>query len=132
MCVNGRGYLLLACSMKEAAKQTEIELGEMISNILRSIKAIKDEMLDFEKKISAAEQADKFHLQDSLRKKSDELNDLSDSIVPMSREAWMKFNDLAQRCESEGDDPSLLEPIRVLCKRIEVIAADLLCFSLGH
>ena len=122
----------MAYSLKEAAKQTEIELGEMISNILRSIKAIKDEMLDLEKKISVGEQAERIHLQSSLRVKSDELNDLSDSIVLMSRDAWVNFNDLAQRCESEGGDLSLLEPIRVLCKRIEVIAADLLCFSLGH
>jgi hypothetical protein len=89
-------------------------------------------MLYLEMKISAAEQVERVHLQGSLRKKSNELNDLSDSIVLMSREAWLKFNDLAQRCESEGGDPCLLEPIRVLCKRIEVIAADLLCFSLGH
>lgn len=122
----------MACSMEEAAKHAEIELGDAISRILESIKAIKDEMLGLEKKISAAEQVEGAHLQVSLRIKSNELNDLSDSIVLMSREAWMKFNDLAQRCESEGDDPRLLEPIRVLCKRIEVIAADLLCFSLGH
>ena len=122
----------LACSMEEAARQTEIELGDTISSILESIKAIKDEMLDLEKKISTAEQVEGAHLQVSLRIKSNELNELSDSIVLMSREAWKKFNDLAQRCESEEDDPCLLEPIRVLCKRIEVIAADLLCFSLGH
>jgi hypothetical protein len=122
----------LSCSMEEAAKHAEIELGDAIASILESIKAIKDEMMDLEKKISAAEQVEGAHLQVSLRIKSDELNDLSDSIVLMSREAWMKFNDLAQRCESEGDDPRFLEPVRVLCKRIEVIAADLLCFSLGH
>jgi hypothetical protein len=122
----------LSCSMEEAAKHAEIELGDAIASILESIKAIKDEMMDLEKKISAAEQVEGAHLQVSLRIKSDELNDLSDSIVLMSREAWMKFNDLAQRCESEGDDTRLLEPVRVLCKRIEVIAADLLCFSLGH
>jgi hypothetical protein len=122
----------LACSLKEAAKQTEIELGDTISRILRRIKAIKDGMLDLEIKISAAEQVERVNLQGSLRKKSNELNELSDSIVLMSREEWLKFNDLAQHCESEGGDPSLLEPIRVLCKRIEVIAADLLCFSLGH
>jgi len=122
----------LACSLKEAAKQTEIELEDTISNILGSIKAIKDEMLSLEKKISAAEQQERTHLQGSLRRKSDELNDLSDSIVLISRDAWIKFNDLAQRRESEGGDPALLEPVRVLCKRIEVIAADLLCFSLGH
>ena len=122
----------MACSMEQAAEIAEIELGDAISSILGSIKAIKDEMLDLEKKISAAEQVEGAHLQASLRIKSNELNDLSDSIVLMSREAWMKFNDLAQRCESEGGDPRLLEPVRVLCKRIEVIAADLLCFSLGH
>ena len=119
-------------SLKEAARQTEIELGDKISSILGSIKAIKNEMLDLEKRISVEELAERIQLQGLLRKKSDELNDLSDSVVMISSDAWVIFNDMAQLYESEGVDPALLVPIRVLCKRIEVIAADLLCFSLGH
>jgi len=98
----------LASSLKEAVKQTEIELEDTIFNILGSIKAIKDEMLSLEKKISAAELQERTYLQGSLRRKSDELNDLSDSIVLISRDAWIKFNDLAQRCESEGARDGIL------------------------
>jgi len=122
----------LSSSLREAAKQIEIELGDKVTSLLCNIKAIKDEMLDFEKRISIVENDEGISLQCLLRKKSNELNDLSDSVVLISRDAWVKFNYLAQRCESEGSNPTLLEPVRVLCKTIEVIAADLLCFSLGH
>ncbi len=119
-------------SFIEAARRTEAELGDKISSVLVSIKSIKDEMLDLEKRISVEEQPEGIRLQSLLKRKSDELNELSDSMVLTSRDAWMKFNDLAQRCEGEGGDPALLGPVRVLCKKIDVIAADLLCFSLGH
>jgi len=119
-------------SLEKVVKHTEDELGDTLSRILGSIKAIKDEMLDLERKISAAERCEGIRLQTSLRKKSNELNNLSDFVILISRDAWTKFNELTQRCESEEGDLALLEPLRVLCKNIEVIAADLLCFSLGH
>lgn len=122
----------MSSSLKEAAKLTETDLGDKVSTLLGDIKAIKDEMLDLEKRISVAEKGEGIRLQGLLRKKSNELNDLSDSVVMISRDAWTKFNEFIQLCESEGDNPTLLEPVRILCKRIEVIAADLLCFSLGH
>ncbi len=122
----------MSSTLKEAAKLTETDLGDKVSTLLGDIKAIKDEMLDLEKRISVAEKGEGIRLQGLLRTKSDELNDLSDSVVMISRDAWTKFNELVQLCESEGDNPALLEPVRILCKRIEVIAADLLCFSLGH
>jgi hypothetical protein len=88
--------------------------------------------LDLEKRISVEDQPESIRLQGLLNDKSNELNELSDSLVLASKSSWMKFNELAQRCVSQGCNPALLEHIRVLCKDIDVIAADLLCFSLGH
>jgi hypothetical protein len=122
----------LSSSYSEAARRTEAELRDTMSNILANIKSIKDEMLDLEKKISVEDQSRRIHLQSVLKGKSSELNELSDSLVSISRDAWVRFKDLSECCESIGGDPAQLEPIRVLCKNIDVIAADLLCFSLGH
>jgi hypothetical protein len=125
-------YLLMSNSFDEAAKRAEVELRDKMSTLLLSIKSIKDEMLDLERKISVGEQSERIRLLSVLKKKSSELNELSDSMVFISRDAWVKLSDLAKRCEREGGDPAILEPIHVLCKKIDVIAADLLCFSLGH
>jgi hypothetical protein len=122
----------LSTSFDVTVKRVEVELEDRISSILVSIKSIKDDMLDFERMIAIDNQSESIRLQDLLRKKSGELNELSDSLVLTSKSAWMNFNELAQRCANQGCDPTLLEPIRVLCKNIDVIAADLLCYSLGH
>jgi hypothetical protein len=126
------GQLSLSSSLREAAKQTEIELGDVVSELLEGIKEIKDEMLDLEKRINVVGQSERVDLQGLLKWKSDELNDLSDSAVSRSKDSWVKYKNLALRCESEGGDPALLGSVRGFCKMIEVIAADLLCFSLGH
>ena len=119
-------------SFVETARRTEAELGDEISGCLFEIKVVKGEMLDLEKRISLSGESEGVRLQGLLSMKSGELNGLSDRMVSVSREAWGRFNELARFCECEEDDASLLEPVRVLCKEIDVIAADLLCFSLGH
>jgi hypothetical protein len=124
--------ILLSTSFSEAVKRTEAELNFEMSRILANIKSIKDKMLDLEKKISVEEQPGKIHLESMLKRKSSELNRISDSMVSISRDAWVKFNELSEYCKSECGDSAQLEPIRVFCKHIDVIAADLLCFSLGH
>jgi hypothetical protein len=116
----------------EAVKRNKIELGDQINTILTNIKSIKDDMLDLEVKISLGEPQERTRLQESLKMKSKNLNELSDSLVLISREAWKRFNSLTQLCEGLDGDPELLGSIRALCKDIDVIAADLLCFSLGY
>jgi hypothetical protein len=130
--VTSGGYPPLDSYMVEAIKRIETELSDAILDLQGSIKAVKDDMLDLEKRISAADQSEKITLQNSLMLKSNELNYLSDSAVSLSRKAWTEFNQLAQRHGFDGDDSIPLESIRTLCKRIEEIASDLLCFSLGH
>jgi hypothetical protein len=89
-------------------------------------------MLYLEVKMSVGEPQERTRLQESLKTRSGELNKLSDSLVLISRDTWKRFNSLNQLCEAEGGGPELLRPVRVLCKDIDVIVADLLCFSLGH
>jgi hypothetical protein len=122
----------LDCSFKEAVKRTEIELDDTVSRIKLNIKVIKNQILDLERRISTAEQVEESQLQNLLRLESEELNILSDSIVVESRKAWGKYNELTKLCESQCVDQTLLETIRGVCRELEVIAADLLCYSLGH
>jgi len=110
----------------------EKELGEKISSVLSGIKSIKDEMLKLEVTIRDSSHQERVRFQDMLRRKSGELNKLSDSLVLLSRASWLEFDALARLCDAEGDNPASLERVHALCKEIDVIAADLLCFSLGH
>lgn len=107
----------------EAERQLNAEIAEIIARV----KAIKDEMLRLEVEMGGAGEAERRRLQSEIKLKSDELNTLSDSVVGASRSAWTVYNGLA-----EDHEKPALEGVRCLCKEIEVIAADLLCYSLGH
>ena len=96
------------------------------------IKSIKDELLELEVTIRDSNHLERVRFQDLLRGKSGELNKLSDSLVLLSRASWREFDALARLCDAEGGNPASLEHVHALCKEIDVIAADLLCFSLGH
>jgi hypothetical protein len=92
----------------EDIKRTKGELEDRISDILFSIKNIKEGMLDLEKRISVEDQPESIRLKGLLNDKSNELNELSDSLVLTSKSSWMKFHELAQRCVSQGCNPALL------------------------
>jgi len=108
-------------------EEAERGLSAQIADIMARVKAIKDEMLRLEVEMSGAGEVERRILQLATKVQSDELNALSDSVVGASRSAWIVYDGLA-----EDHEKSALEGVRCLCKEIEVIAADLLCYSLGH
>jgi len=108
-------------------EEAERGLSAQIVDIMARVKVIKDEMLRLEVEMSGAGEAERCRLQSATKVQSDELNALSDFVVGANRSAWAVYIGLA-----EDHEKPALEGMRRLCKEIEVIAADLLCYSLGH
>lgn len=108
-------------------EEAEMGLSAQIADIMARVKAIKDEMLRLEVEMSGVGEVERRRLQSAIKVQSDELNVLSDFVVGASARAWAVYIGLA-----EDHEKPELEGMRRLCKEIEVIAADLLCYSLGH
>ena len=109
----------------------EEELERIIEESMAKVKEIKDSMNGLEKGISTAVEPERSVLVKRLRSESDRLNRLSDSLTLTCKDAWRMYAELEKKL-TNGVDPSALEGVRVHCKNIDQIAADLLCYSLGH
>jgi hypothetical protein len=60
------------------------------------------------------------------------LSKLSDSLIMSSKEAWRTQDELERKCKASEFELTRLDEVRVLCVKTEGMAADLLCYSLGH
>ena len=105
-------------------------MDRIIGEALDEIKRLKETMTGLEKKIS--QEGESSAHTGALKSESDKLNRLSDSLILKSKEAWQKYAELKRVCKAEEVEPPLLDGVRLRCSKIEQIAADLLCYSLGH
>lgn len=68
----------------------------------------------------------------SLDSAAESLNRLSDALIMNSKKAWQRYTRLESKCKASGSEFARLDDIRVLCKKTEAAAADLLCYTLGR
>jgi hypothetical protein len=68
----------------------------------------------------------------SLDSAAESLNRLSDALIVNSKKAWQRYTRLESKCKASGSEFARLDDIRVLCKKTEAAAADLLCYTLGR
>jgi hypothetical protein len=62
----------------------------------------------------------------------DALMQLTDSMIFENERAREEYEKLEHDCKVEGHEPSELNNLRELCKKMEDFATDLLCYSLAH
>jgi vacuolar-type H+-ATPase subunit I/STV1 len=60
------------------------------------------------------------------------LNRLTDSQIMRSKKAWEEYRKLEQECKHCALCPVQLDNLKVICKKTEELAADLLCYSLAR
>jgi hypothetical protein len=68
----------------------------------------------------------------SLDSAPESLNRLSDALIMNSKKAWQRYTRLESKCKASGSEFARLDDIRVLCKKTEAVASDLLCYTLGR
>jgi hypothetical protein len=68
----------------------------------------------------------------SLDSVAESLNRLSDALIMNSKRAWQRYTTLESMCKASGSEFARLDDVRVLCKKTEAVAADLLCYTLGR
>ena len=118
---------------------TRVELGDRIEQATRKIaqnyqRGLR-EVEEAKTKINDLELA----ALDNGSAKNDRLNSalnllmqLTDSIIFESGRVWEEYEKLEHDCKAEGHEPSELNDLKELCKKMEGFATDLLCYSLAH
>jgi hypothetical protein len=98
---------------------------------LKEIKKLKGRMNSLEQALGHERASvSAFHIRE-LNRTMQLLNRLSDSLIVRSKKASQKLKDLESRCKSGGLETNRLNDVRASCKKTEIMAADLLCYTLG-
>jgi uncharacterized protein YydD (DUF2326 family) len=122
-------------------KETD-EIDALIEDVTRNVKedyekaletvgTFREKMNELEQRIGRKKPEEARGDMASLRSAIDGLERLTDSEILKSKAAWKKYEELKHDCELYALVPPQLDELRILCKRTEQLAADLLCYSLG-
>ena len=96
------------------------------------IRNLKRRMNQLERRISQEESEQSLKDLNSLRTVTNSLHAFTDSQILKSKKAWNRYVELECDCKAQGAMLAQLGQLHIACKNTEQLAADLLCFSLGH
>lgn len=97
--------------------------------LLDTLRTLKDEMNKLEERVGAKKQPGDL---DKLNSAIENLNQLTDSQILASKKAWKIYEEFEREITGQSLEADKLNELRLVCKKREQIAADLLCYSLGH
>lgn len=102
------------------------------NKISERIKKLKNKMNTLEHTLSQGSSSKNSKCMKALNSTTESTNRLSDSLIAESKKAWKTHGKLERKCKATGSELTKLDPVRVWCVKTEGMAADLLCYSLGH
>ncbi|HXX86980.1 MAG TPA: hypothetical protein VEH86_00845 [Candidatus Acidoferrum sp.] len=101
--------------------------------MLRRVKKLKDRLNVLGKETIGGDEVSRIVNHEKMLDSAwEDLNRLSDSLIAESKGAWREYARLERECKSIGLELARLGDMQVSCKKIEAIASDMLCFTLGR
>jgi len=107
------------------------DLNDTYIEAVHKRESLKGKMDELERKLSAAHGAQALCLGEELELASNRLNELCDSLCLASKGCKERVLALEDRATAAGFDVQL-DKAKATAKRIEEVASDLLCYSLGR
>jgi hypothetical protein len=107
-------------------EETETQIQRDYGKALGKLQKLKNQMNKLE------QQAPRTQGLKALNLAIKRLNRLTDSQIMRSKKAWEEYRKFEQECKRYAPCPVQLDNLRVLCKKMEELAADLLCYSLAR
>lgn len=107
------------------------KVKEDYETALKTVAKTKEKMNELERRISQKKPEENQEDLNHLRSAIDSLDRLTDSQIMKSKETWKKYEELKRDWEMQTLQPPQIDRLRILCKKTEQLAADLLCYSLG-
>jgi hypothetical protein len=121
-----------ALKLEGEIDRTANDLKKSYEATLRKISRLKDELNLLEQTASNDKDFEGVSHAEALEAASESLNRLSDALITNSKKAWQRYIRLESKCKDIDSKFARLDDVQVLCKKTEAIAADLLCYTLGH
>jgi phage shock protein A len=121
-----------ALKLQAEIDRTANDLKKSYKATLRKISRLKDKLNILERTASSDKSVEGVNHALALEAASESLNRLSDALIANSKKEWQRYASLESKCKDVDSEFARLDDVRVLCKKTEAIAADLLCYTLGH
>lgn len=112
--------------------RTARDVERSYDEALRKMRKLKDKLNALEQTISQTSGSEAPDRMKVLNSATESLSELSNSLIIRSKRAWQTCNRLTRKCEASGLDLARLDSLRDLCTKTEGMAADYLCYTLGH
>ena len=110
-----------------AASTQEVEANSEAA--LRTMEELKEEMAELERLMNKNGSKENTN---ALNTAIIKFNELTDSQIRESKEAWQKYEALKQEGKAQAVVLPQLKELHKACERAERLATDLTCYSLGH
>jgi hypothetical protein len=121
-----------ALRLQAEIDRTARGLKRSYEGTLRRINRLRDKLNALEQTASSDRRSEGVNHAEALDSAEESLNRLSDALIMNSKKAWQRYTTLENKCKASGSEFARLDDIRVLCKKTEAAAADLLCYTLGR
>lgn len=118
----------LRARIEKVRSQTERDYKKA----LKTVEKLKNKMNILERNISEKEQTETNEYLNSLESTIKRLNRFTDSQILRSKKAWGEYRKLEHDCKLYGQKPVQLDDLVIVCRKMEELAADLLCYSLAR
>jgi hypothetical protein len=128
----GREPLAEAGNLLSEIDEATREMERDYAVALGHIEKLKGRLNAAEHRASQESSFEAAHRMEALDSIVRSISELSDSLIIKSKRAWQRYESLKHECEAAGLTMARLDGIRVLCRKTEQLAADLLCYSLGR
>jgi hypothetical protein len=136
--LTSRNWRIEGKSLLTRSAGFEIEIDRMTRNLqssydadLKKIRKLKARLNSLEQEVGRESGSDSaVHIRE-LNRTTQAFNSLSDSLIRRSKKASQKLKGLEHRCKSNELETNRLSDLLALCKKTELMAADLLCYTLG-
>ncbi len=131
-CTEGQEELTQANELRIRIENATRDVEKSYRKTLEKVNRLKEKMNKWEQRANTNSGAKTRKEFDSLNFAIESLNRLTDSQILRSKKAWNKCKKLEQDGKQRRSELPELDNLRAWCKKTEELAADLLCYSLGH
>jgi seryl-tRNA synthetase len=127
----GKEALTEVTDLRIRIEKATKDIAENYAKALKNVGKLKEKMSLLEAQVGNNNGVEA-KCSDSLNSAIQSLDKLTDSQILRSKKAWKKYKNLEHDCKQHGLDLSQFGELRASCEKTEKLAADLLCYSMGH
>jgi phage shock protein A len=108
------------------------EAQENYDSAMATVEKLKEEMNEMERRIDTESKRGNAADMAALSALTRRFNELTDSQIQKSKEAWQKYGELKREFETQATKTPQLADFHETCTRTQQLATDLTCYSLGN